>query len=292
MRVIGSWRRLLSLALLLVMTGARSEAAEPGELTQLRIELPAEMRMLAGQGGRPSRVTQALVSVAWPPGFDAARDWPVLVVNATSDPGYNSSRALAVAYRAGAAAAGWVVVAADPEPGVPQDDDQLSLRYALDAAALAALQGRWRDADKPLLAFAGFSGGAKYTGWLAALFHGQGARVAGVYMAGVNQDAFGDAVRKFGQKDGAIRQVPVFLQGGLKDRVATPAQHRRVEFDLRDAGFKRVRLEFVPGEHAVDAAPLQGALAWFADVQSSGTHHSRPPCPDNAPCEPAPAASR
>jgi predicted esterase len=192
----------------------------------------------------------------------------VLVVNTTSDPGFNSSRALAALYRPSAAAAGWVVVAADPEPGVSQDDDQLSLRYVLDAAALAALKTRWRDADKPLLAFAGFSGGAKYTGWLAALFHSQGARVGGVYMAGVNQDALGDAARKFGVRDASFRQLPVFLQGGLKDEVATPAQHRRVQAELRDAGFKQVRLEFVPGDHDVDSSLLQGALEWFVAADS------------------------
>jgi predicted esterase len=161
-----------------------------------------------------------------------------------------------------------VIVAADPEPGVSQDDDLLSLRYALDAAALAALKTRWRNADKPLLAFAGFSGGAKYAGWLAALFRGQGARVGGVYMAGVNQDALGDAARKFGVLDASFRHLPVFLQGGLKDEVATPAQHRRVQAELRDAGFKQVRLEFVPGDHAVDTSLLQGALEWFAASDS------------------------
>lgn len=258
------------MACLLAHALVHAEAAAPPEALPTRVELPADMRMLAGQGGRPSKVKQVLLSVAWPAGFDAARDWPVLVVNATSDPGYNSSRALAAAYREAATAAGWVVIAADPEPGVPQDDDQLSLRYVLDATALASLQGRWRDADKPRLAFAGFSGGAKYAGWLAALFHSQGARVAGVYMAGVNQDALGDAARKFGllKQNAPVRQLPVFLQGGQKDRVATPAQHRRVEADLRDAGFERVRLEFVPGEHAVDTSLLQGALEWFAAAGS------------------------
>ncbi|HEV8689061.1 MAG TPA: hypothetical protein VGQ91_02100, partial [Ideonella sp.] len=109
-----SSRRLWAAACLLALAAVASRAAALAEPTQLRIELPAEMRMLAGQGGRPSRVKEALVSVAWPPGFDAQREWPVLVVNATSDPGYNSSRALAAQYRASAAAAGWVVVAADP----------------------------------------------------------------------------------------------------------------------------------------------------------------------------------
>ena len=236
----------------------------PGEPVEQRVGLSAEWRQLAGRGGSPTKVEQAVISVVLPPGFDAGREWPVLIVNATSDRGYSSSRALMQAYRAAAGAAGWVIVAADPDPAVSQDDDLLQLRYVLGHAALAAVKPMWKGADQPRIAFAGFSGGAKYAGWLAALFRSRGAQVAGVYMAGVNTNALGEAAKQFGVLDDAMRAVPVFLQGGLKDRVATPAQHRGIEDDLRTAGFKRVRLEFVPGGHAVDATPLQEALAWFA----------------------------
>jgi len=189
----------------------------------------------------------------------------VLVVNATSDRGHSSSRALLQAYRAAAADAGWVIVAADPEPAVSQDDDLLGLRYVLSSAALAAVRPMWKGADRARVAFAGFSGGAKYTGWLAALFHKQGTAVAGAYMAGLNTNAIGEAAEKFGLvRDEAFHRVPIFLQGGRKDRVATPAQHEGIEADLKRDGFKQVRLEFVPGLHAVDAAPLAGALRWFA----------------------------
>ena len=246
---------------------ARAEAVTliPGGLAEFRVELPAELRELAGQRGSPTPVKHALVTVAVPPEFDAALEWPVLVVNATSDPGYNSSRRLLQAYREAAAKAGWIAVAADPEPAVSQADDQLTLRFALDLAALLALQPHWKDAGRAPLAFAGFSGGAKYSGYLAALFRRQGARLAGVYMAGVNQDAFGEAARRFGVLDDDLREVPVFLQGGTRDRVATPAQHREIESGLAREGLRHVRLEFVPGGHAIDAAPLADALRWFRD---------------------------
>lgn len=244
---------------------AGAPALPPGGLAEFRVELPAELRELAGRGGNPSPVRHVLVSVALPPDFDAALEWPVLVVNATSDPGSNSSRQLLQAYREAAAKAGWIAVAADPEPAVSQADDQLTLRFALDLAALLALQPHWKDAGRAPLAFAGFSGGAKYSGYLAALFRRQGARLAGVYMAGVNQNAFGEAARQSGVLDDDLREVPVFLQGGTRDRVATPAQHRAIESDLVRDGFRHVRLEFVPGGHAVDAAPLAEALRWFGD---------------------------
>ncbi|WP_439384931.1 hypothetical protein [Ideonella sp. YS5] len=246
-------------------SGARGAAPAlvPGELTEFRIELPAELRELAGQRGHPTPVTHALVAVAPPSHFDPGREWPVLVVNATSDPGYSSSRQLLRAYRAAAAAAGWIIVAADPEPAVSQGDDQLMLRFALDLATLVALKPQWKDAGRAPLAFAGFSGGAKYSGYLAALFRRQGARLAGVYMAGVNQNTFGEAARQFGILDDSLREVPVFLQGGTRDRVATPAQHRAIESDLARDGFRHLRLEFVPGGHVLDTTPLEDALRWF-----------------------------
>ncbi len=260
----------LVLALLAPVAGAAGAAGAaepgpawtPGEVHQLTVEMPEVLRQLAGPGAAGA-VRQARVAVAVPPGFDPGRAWPILLVNATSDPGHNDSRALLAAYRLAAAAAGWVIVAADPEPAVDQGDDRLTLRYALARAALAALAQQWPAADAAPLALAGFSGGAKYSGWLAALFARQGRRPAGVFLAGVNQEPLGAAARQLGVLDAGFRQLPVFLQGGATDPVATPAQHRRVRADLLDAGFRRVRLEFVPGGHAVDAQFLQAALEWF-----------------------------
>lgn len=230
----------------------------------MSVALSAEWRQMAGQGAR-SKVEQALVTVVRPPAFDVSTDWPVLVVNATSDRGHSSSRALLQAYRAAAAEAGWVIVAADPEPAVSQDDDLLVLRYVLGSAALAAVRPMWKGAERARVAFAGFSGGAKYAGWLAALFHKQGASVIGVYMAGVNTNAISEAMQKFGlERDAAFHRVPIFLQGGLEDRVATPAQHEGIEVELKRDGFRQVQLKFVPGPHAVDASPLGNALRWFA----------------------------
>lgn len=262
-------RRLLALASCAWLPRAAwSEPADAGAL-QTIVELPTEWRKTAAPGSGLSKVEQALVTVVLPPGFDAAADWPVLVVNATSDRGHSSSRALMQAYRAAAAEAGWVIVAADPDPAVDQQDDQLGLRYVLGAASLAAVKPMWRGADHPRIAFAGFSGGAKYAGWLSALFHKQGAAVAGAYLAGINANTVGEAVQKFGlARDEAFHRLPIFLQGGLKDRVATPAQHEGIADELRRDGFGSIRLEFVPGPHAVDASLLAGALRWFASLSA------------------------
>lgn len=242
-------------------SGARADALAPlapDSWAEARVAIPAGLHRLAG----PARIAE--VAVATPPAFDATRAWPVLIVNATSDSGHQSSRQLLAAYRAAAGSAGWVALAADADPAVSSRDDTLSLRYALARTALAAVQPLWRDAGQAALAFAGFSGGAKYAGWLAALFASQHARVAGVFLSGVNEDPLAAAAREFGVLDEGFRATPVVLQGGRDDTVATPDQHREVERKLREARFRAVRLEWVDGGHRVDAARLPAALAWFA----------------------------
>lgn len=256
----------IALGLGIVLGCQATPTLTPGATVEFRVALPDELRELAGEG-KASPVEQAFVAVAVPADFSAERAWPVLVVNATTDAGYNSSRRLLEHYKDAALAAGWIVVAADPALAVSARDDQLTLRFALDLAALASLQGAWKDAGTSRLAFGGFSGGAKFSGGLAPLFARYGARVVGVYMAGVNEDLLSDSARRFHVLDGSFRQLPVFLQSADADRVATPAQHRGVEASLRDAGFANVRLESVAGRHEVIAAPLLVALRWFLSLQ-------------------------
>ena len=258
---------LLPALLSMLLPGPAAIAApvfNPGGAGEFRVELPGPLRELAGRG-RQSPVAQALVTVAVPADFDSARAWPILVVSATSDPGFNSSRRLLAAYMAPALAAGWVLIAADPAQSVPVENDDASLRFALNAAALAALELQWPLAARSPLAFGGFSGGAKYSGWLAAAFASQGRDVIGAFLAGINQDAMAKAARQFNVLNAAFRRIPVYLLGGERDTVATPEDHRSVDAELREAGFTRVRLEWFPGAHDVDAAALRGALDWFRE---------------------------
>lgn len=232
----------------------------PGRSLPLQVEIPPPLRTLAGP------VRRAEVLVALPPSFDVARVLPVLVVSATSDPGHQSSRRLLEAYRAAAAEAGWVALAVDPGSEVAPHDDRLTLRFALVSTALAALRTLWPAAAGSPLAFAGFSGGAKYAGWLAALCAAQHERIAGVFLAGVNEEPVAAAARRVGVLDARFLAVPVFLQSGRHDTVATPEQHRRVADALREAGFPSVRLESVDGGHEVDASRLREALDWFGAI--------------------------
>jgi predicted esterase len=249
-------------ALLAVSTAFAAPGLTPGALNAFTVELPVELRKLAGRG-KLSPVKHALVGIAVPAGIDMAHDWPVLVISATSDPQFRSSRRLMGAYAETALAAGWIVVAADPAEEVTVEQDDVPLRLALVKAALAALALQWPGAGKAPLAFGGFSGGAKYSGWLAAAFASEGRDIIGIYLAGINQDTLVAAAEQFHVLDAKFRNVPVFLQSGETDEVSTPADHRAVYADLKRAGFRRVRLEYFPGAHEVDPAPLRAALDGF-----------------------------
>jgi predicted esterase len=163
-------------------------------------------------------------------------------------------------------AAGWVLIAADPAEKISMEDDNASLRFALNLAALAALQLQWPQAGRSPLAFGGFSGGSKYAGWLAAAFTSQGRRVIGAYLAGINEDAMMNAGRQLKVMNDAFRRIPVFLLSGERDTISTPDDHRGVEAELRGAGFRHVRLEYFPGSHEIEAAPLRRALDWFRET--------------------------
>jgi predicted esterase len=240
-----------------------------GGLSEFNVELPQELRQIAGHGG-PSPVTHALVTVAVPANFDATRIYPVMVISATSDPQYHSSRRLLGAYAEIAVAGGWILVAADPAEEVPVERDDINLRYALNAAALAALESQWPEAGKASLAFGGFSGGAKFSGWLAAAFASRGRLIIGIYLAGINTDTLIPAARHFSVLNESFRRTPVFLRSGENDKVATPVDHRSIHDQLKRAGFREVRIEYGAGSHEVDPPSLRTALDWFRKVAPPG----------------------
>ena len=258
-------RRQGRLRLVVAACALAAAASAFAAVSEYEVELTPELRRIAGHG-ELSPVTRARVTVATPDDLGAAADPPILIVNATSDPGYRSSRRLLAEYAPSAVAAGWIALAADPVPDVPVGDDGTTLRFVLDFAAVSALRRQWPRAATAALAFGGFSGGAKYSGWLAAAFAGEGRRVIGVYLAGINRDAIVDAAQQFHVLDESFRRTPIFLQSGEKDAIATPADHRAVYDELKRAGVRRVRIEHVAGGHEVDARPLRGALEWFREL--------------------------
>jgi len=236
-----------------------------GTFKEFNVELPIDLRKAAGRG-KLSPVTHALVTIAVPANFDTTHDWPVLVISATSDPEYRSSRRLLRAYADTALAVGWVVVAADPAEDIPVEQDDVAMRLALNTAALGVVALQWPGARNGSLAFGGFSGGAKVSGWLAAAFASQGRRVIGVYQAGIGQDTLADAAVQLNVMNVAFKRTPIFLLSGERDQIATRANHEDVVATLKRAGFRNVRIEYFPGSHEVNPEPLRTALEWFREV--------------------------
>jgi predicted esterase len=258
--------RLLALLISLIATAAlAAPGLTAGALNEFDVELPTALRNIAGRGSL-SPVTHALITIAVPPKMDLARERPVLVISATSDAGSHSSRRLLRAYAETALASGWVLVAADPAESVTVEQDDVPLRLALNTAALAVMGRQWARGATAPLAFGGFSGGAKYSGWLAAAFASQGRTVIGLYLAGINQNTLLDAATQFKVLNTDFKRIPVFLQSGEQDEVATTAEHQDLAGELIRAGFKNVRIVSFPGLHEVEPGPLRIALDWFSEL--------------------------
>lgn len=230
---------------------------------EYKVELPSELRRMAGRGALSPSVTHAAVTIVVPDKLAPDAEAPVLVVSATSDARYSSSRRLLEAYSKVALENGWIAVAADPGEPLEADKDNASVRLALNNAALAVLRKvRPKSADAPL-AFGGFSGGAKYSGWLAAAFAKQGRTVIGIYLSACNEDTVSKGATQFGL-DARFKRVPVFVQAGAMDEVASPEAHREVAASIERAGFSRVKLVWTPGGHRVEPESLGSALGWFS----------------------------
>jgi hypothetical protein len=241
---------------------------KPGVVVRFSAPLSLAQRKIAGDG-KVSPFTEALAAVAVPANFSSDRTWPVLVVSATSNPGYNSSRMLLQAFAPPALRAGWIVVAADPPREVAVDDDTNGLRYGLALAALARLQEEWPALARWPRAFGGFSGGGKRSAWMAALSALGGCRPLGVYQAGCDLASMQLALDNYHPPREAFLATPVFLSSGNGDSIATPEAMRDVEATLTKAGFRHVRLKSFNGRHEVDASHIEIALKWFLEVAAA-----------------------
>lgn len=232
--------------------------------TQIEITFPIapQFQAMAAQGGNPTP-TQGRAFVSFPPGFDPARPWPILVVTSTSDFGRTSPMD-APWYRPPADAEGWVVLAPDAV-GKPRIDSTPWRLGAL-AAALEAVRKEWPQSRRWPVAFAGFSGGSKHGATMGAMLAKGGVvRPAGFFLSGMNEDRLGQGYQTYRLPD-SFRSVPVWLSSGRSDTVATPADQERVRASLVKLGFSRVRLESFPGDHAVSRMEVRRALRWFREV--------------------------
>jgi hypothetical protein len=251
-------------------------AITPGEVVEFTAPLSADLRNFASATDRPIVFTEAKCAVAVPKDFSPGRAWPVLLVSATSDPGYNSSRALLRQFAAPALKAGWIVIAADPPSPVELSNDTDPFRYALLMGALDRLRTAWPDLNRWPRAFGGFSGGAKRSGTLAAFSLLLGHPPIGVFQAGCNQATLRFALSIPQLPRAVFLATPVFLSSGHKDPIATPAQMEEVRDDLARTGFRTVKFERFTGSHEVHAPHVEEALTWFSQVKAK-SHAAKVP---------------
>jgi hypothetical protein len=260
---------ILGLVLFWLLPPRRTDAAtlagqpvQGGGTVEIRFPVARYFQDIAAQAGNP-RVETGRAVLAFPPGFDPGRPWPILVVTSTSD--FNRTSAMDVEwYRRPATAEGWVVLGSDAT--IKPRIDSTQWRLGMLAAALEAVRKEWPQAARWPVAFAGFSGGSKRSGALGAMLAKTGSvRICGFFLSGINEDRLGEAYKTY-QPGKGLLEVPVWLSSGDRDTVATPQNHALVKASLERTGFKHVRLEQFGGQHQLKMSEVRGALRWFRDL--------------------------
>lgn len=233
-----------------------------GATVEIQFPVAKYFQDIAAEAGNP-RVETGRAVLAFPPGFDPGRPWPILVVTSTSD--FNRTSAMDVEwYRPPATAEGWIVLGSDAmiKPRI----DSTQWRLGMLAATLEAMRKDWPQSSKWPMAFAGFSGGSKRSGALGAMLARTGSiRVCGFFLSGINEDRLSEGYRTY-QPGRGFLEVPVWLSSGSRDSVATPQSHNIVKTSLERTGFKRVRLEGFDGSHELKMSEVRRALRWFREL--------------------------
>jgi hypothetical protein len=238
-------------------------AVQPAKTISAMVPLSAEEKSFAAIGGNRVPANAAAV-LAVPAGFDSRRSWPVLVVFSTSN-FQRENRGDIPFYVTEALDAGWIVLTGDG-PEWPRDDST-GWRAGMTLAALDALHRSFPASNRWPVACAGISGGAKRACLIAPLLALKGNRIAGLYLAGVNEDLLGEGYRKF-HPGRDFLGTKIFITSGQSDGIATPAQTERVVRSMRINGFRQVRLETFPEGHNVKRPLTREALRWFHSTSS------------------------
>ncbi|PYI87195.1 MAG: hypothetical protein DME26_06880 [Verrucomicrobia bacterium] len=201
-----------------------------------------------------------------PEGFDPTKACPLLIISVPS-----SASALAGirSYTNLALSQGWAVLAADSPIGSTVEEDTIAWSWAMLSSVLEYLARTWPAARQCPVVCAGFSGGAKRSGCIAAAMTKDNYRVIGIFMGGCNQDFASLGLQLYHPGD-RFKQVPIFLSAGTIDPIASPEHARAVKQSMDRTGFKRVRLVEYEGGHRLDEEALKVALEWFLPRQANG----------------------
>jgi hypothetical protein len=236
--------------------------ARPGPLVEIQFPVSPYFQNMAADGGNPRPQTGRAV-LSFPPGFDPARRWPILVVTSTTDM-HRTSPMDAFAYKPVADAEGWLVLATDAT--INPKFDSTPWRLSMLGAAFEQMRKDWPQSKNWPVAFAGFSGGAKRSCLLSAMVaKGRAANICGLYLSGINDDRLSVAYHDY-QPGADFLNVPIWISGGFDDPIATPSLESQVAANMRRTGFKRVRLEHFIGVHQLKRSEVKLALRWFRQL--------------------------
>jgi hypothetical protein len=234
----------------------------PGGTLDFQFPLSNYLQEYAAQGGNP-RPTTGRALLMFPKNFDPARSWPILIVSSTTDFDRTSPMD-APFYRDAAIAEDWIVLASDAT--IRPRADSLQWRLSILTAALQMIRNNWPQSGQWPVAFAGFSGGAKRSGILAAMLaRNRGFKICGLFLAGMNSDRLSAAYKDY-QPPSDFLRIPVWLSSGTVDQIARPGAQEGVYYSIKRTGFQQVRLEKFSGGHEVDGSEVRRALHWFREL--------------------------
>lgn len=260
----------LKIAGVTIKPGVKAEFELPLSETLL-----AKLKKRIGSSQEPysdADMTKAAVGLFVPEGFNpAAKTYPIMIVSVTisgRDKGkFPSSVKSMGSYIDAARSLGWVVLAADCPgglvPGLPYN------RCGLAEAGLEAMAAAWPASKTWPIATGGFSGGAKFSGWLGGWFCEDGRKLLGMFMGGCNEDMATAAMSELRPPRKEFTAAKVFLSAGTRDKIAGPGPTESVAKSLKRSGFDEVRLETFEGEHEVNKEHVAAAMKWFLEAPAS-----------------------
>lgn len=235
-----------------------------GTLNKMNVPiLPSEKRVIEKVIKKPDGTV--FLGLLLPANFDPTKPQHVMVASVTSDGEATNFVALGE-MKDTILAKGWIGLSADGPIKPDGDNFTPEWHWACISSALAEIEKAWPQAKTWSYAAGGFSGGAKRSGYTAALFAKAKYNVPGLFMGGCNYDTASYALQSIRPSAVSFKKVPVFLSSGTSDTVATPADHAEVKKSLERTGFKNVRLESYAAAHVISQEQLGMALDWFKEM--------------------------
>ena len=211
-------------------------------------------------------VTGCRIGLFMPAQFDyTAKTWPVAIIQTGSGDDDGSSIKHMNYYAAALADAGWLVLAADPDP--KQTDDHHGVRWAALAGALEALGTEWPASKEWPLAIFAYSGGVWHGSALAAKLISEKRDLCGIWFGACKEDALtpNGNTHKVSVK---LQKTRLYLSNAQDDGLVTQKEIKDRAEALKKAGFKNSRFENAEsGGHKPVPEHLKQAAAWFLEKE-------------------------